>query len=284
MQVNIDAVQTNEEINESILLLRRDVGQEGGRDDIACGEGLSYGKVEYERLCVDVANVYAAFVSEEDGVAFTSRCNANVVFGVGGMGKEGLNDKVVERSGDRFDLIKTISIQGTTMQDRVHGKPITSSERASRKTRGICRQVRINACDMTDGRFEIRTRPYFLWFSSPLGDPGLRLVPRLVQGEQTRLSPPLDELVRLCYEFGGEDPRRELGVGSDGVRRGVPCDLSNFGCGVDKVCFDLGMGSDGRGALEPVCEEKFGVVFTDGCVIVSDEDMDEERRDYLWKT
>jgi len=154
VQVNIDAVQTNEEINESILLLRRDVGQEGGRDDIACGEGLSYGKVEYERLCVDVANVYAAFVGEEDGVAFTSRCNANVVFGVGGMGKERLNDKVVERSGDRFDLIKMISIQGTTMQDRVHGKPITSSERSSRKTRGICRTC-ANKCVRYD-RWAVR--------------------------------------------------------------------------------------------------------------------------------
>ena len=109
------------------------------------------------------------------------------------------------------------------------------------------------------------TRPYFLWFSSPLRDPGLRLVPSLVESEQTRLSPALDELVRLCYELGGEDPRRELGVGRDGVRRGVPCDLSDFGSGVDKVGFDLGMGSDGRGALEPVCEKKFGVVFTDGC-------------------
>jgi len=106
VQVHIDAVQTDEEINEGILLLRWDVGQEGGRDDVACGERLSYRKVEYERLCVDVA-----FVGEEDGVAITSRCDANVVFCVGGMGKGGLNDKVVERSGDRFNLKKKISIQ-----------------------------------------------------------------------------------------------------------------------------------------------------------------------------
>jgi hypothetical protein len=132
---------------------------------------------------------------------------------------------------------------------------------------------------MTDDRYEIGTRPYFLWFSSPLRDPGLRLVPRLVESEQTGLSPTLDELVGLCYEFGGEDPRRELSVGSDGVRRGVPCDLSDFGCGVDKVSFDLGMRSDGRGALEPVSEEELGVVFTDGCMIVSDENMKEEVRE-----
>ena len=106
MQVNVDTVETNEEINEGVFLFGWDVGQEGGRDDVACGERLNYGKVEYERLCVDVANVDAAFVGEEDGVAFTTGCNADVVFGVGGMGKERLNDKVVEGSRDRFDLIQ----------------------------------------------------------------------------------------------------------------------------------------------------------------------------------
>ena len=80
------------------------MGQKGGRDDVACGEWLNYGKVEYERLCVDVADVYATFVGEEDGVAFTTGCDADVVFGMGGMGKERFNDKVVERSRDRFDL------------------------------------------------------------------------------------------------------------------------------------------------------------------------------------
>ena len=100
VQVNVDAVQANEEINEGVFFLRWDVGQKGGRDDVACGEWLNYGKVEYERLCVDVANVYATFVGEEDGVAFTTGCDADVVFGVGWMGKERLNDKVIERSRD----------------------------------------------------------------------------------------------------------------------------------------------------------------------------------------
>jgi hypothetical protein len=119
VQVHIDAIQTNEEINEGILLLRWDVGQEGGRDDFACRERLSYRKVEYEGLCVDVADVYAAFVGEEDGIAFTSGCDADVVFGVGGMGKERLNDKVVERSRDRFDLRKKNQHSGCTKTDHV---------------------------------------------------------------------------------------------------------------------------------------------------------------------
>ena len=104
MQVNVDAIQANEEINEGVFLFRWDVDQEGGRDDVACGERLNYGKVEYERFCVDVADVDAAFVGEEDGVAFTTGCDADVVFGVRGMRKERFNDKVVERSRDRFDL------------------------------------------------------------------------------------------------------------------------------------------------------------------------------------
>ena len=138
MQVNVDAVQANEEINEGVFLFGWDVGQEGGRDDVACGERLNYGKVEYERLCVDVADVYATFVGEEDGVAFTTGCDANVVFGMGGMGKERFNDEVVQGSRDRFDLREKNQHSGYDNTRQGARRPITSFERASRKTRGMC--------------------------------------------------------------------------------------------------------------------------------------------------
>ena len=41
---------------------------------------------------------------EEDGVALAGRVDADVVFGVGGVREEGLNNKVVEGTGDGLDL------------------------------------------------------------------------------------------------------------------------------------------------------------------------------------
>jgi hypothetical protein len=56
---------------------------------------LVYGDVEDECFGVDVADVDTAFVGEEDGVAFALGVDADVVFGVGGMWLEGLDDEVV---------------------------------------------------------------------------------------------------------------------------------------------------------------------------------------------
>ncbi len=106
---------------------------------------------------------------------------------------------------------------------------------------------------------------YLLGFSSALGDPWLGLVPGLVQGEESGLSATLDELVGLCNELGVEDPARELGVRGDGVGRCVPGDLGDLDGGVLELCLDLGVGRDGRRALEPVGEEELCVVLADGC-------------------
>ena len=43
-------------------------------------------------------------MGEEDRVALSLGGDANIVFGVGGVGQEGFYDEVVEGSGDRFDL------------------------------------------------------------------------------------------------------------------------------------------------------------------------------------
>lgn len=65
---------------------------------------MADGEVEFECFSVDVADVDTAFVCEEDGVAFAGGGDADVVFGGGRVGQEGLEDEVVERAGDGFNL------------------------------------------------------------------------------------------------------------------------------------------------------------------------------------
>lgn len=67
-------------------------------------EWLSDREVEDEGFGVDVADVDTTFMGEQDGVAFTSRCNADIVLSVGRVWQEGLNDEVVQGACDRFNL------------------------------------------------------------------------------------------------------------------------------------------------------------------------------------
>ena len=126
----------------------------------------------------------------------------------------------------------------------------------------------INACDMTDGRFEMRTRPYFCGFPALWAIQGFTSSHVLLRARRHAF--PLRLMSWLGFATSLEVKTQE-GCQVSGVmvsRHGVPCDdLCSLGCGIDKVGFDLGMESDGRGVLVPVCEKEFGVVFTDGWVI-----------------
>lgn len=107
---------------------------------------------------------------------------------------------------------------------------------------------------------------HLLRLACALSDPWLRLVPGLVQGEQSGLAATLDELIRLCDELAVEDPARQLGVRRDRVGRRVPGDLRDLDRGVLELGLDLGVGRDGGRALEPVGQEQLGVVLADGCI------------------
>lgn len=104
MEVNVDAVEADEEVDEGLPLLGGDVGEEGLGDRLAGGEGFRHGDVEHERLGVDISDIDTTLVGEEDGVALALGGDADVVLGVGGVGQEGLDDKVVQSARNRFDL------------------------------------------------------------------------------------------------------------------------------------------------------------------------------------
>lgn len=70
--------------------------------------------------------------------------------------------------------------------------------------------------------WETRSCTHLLRLARALLNPRLRLVPGLVEREETGLSAALDQLIRLRYELRVEDPTGELGVGRDRVCCGVP--------------------------------------------------------------
>jgi hypothetical protein len=104
MQVDVDRIQTNEEISERFLLFDWDVFEEGGFDGGPRGEGGTEEEVEFEGFGVDIADFDTSFVGEENRITLTRGVDADVIFSVRGVGEEWLDDEVVQRSGDRFYL------------------------------------------------------------------------------------------------------------------------------------------------------------------------------------
>jgi hypothetical protein len=104
VEVDIDGVETGEKVDESITLFLGDVCEECLCDRAGGRQRGTDGDVEDECLCIDIANIHAALVCEEDRVAFASRGDADVVLCVGRVRKERLYDESVESARDRLDL------------------------------------------------------------------------------------------------------------------------------------------------------------------------------------
>ena len=73
-------------------------------DLLAGGERLANVDREAHGLGVNVADVDTTFVREEDIVALAGRVDADIVLGVGRVGKEGLENEVVQSSGNGLNL------------------------------------------------------------------------------------------------------------------------------------------------------------------------------------
>jgi hypothetical protein len=104
VEVDVDGVETEEEVDESFPLGFWNMFEQGGRDDGAGGEGAVDWDGENEGFGINVADFYSSFVCEEDRVAFAGGVNADIVFRVRRVGEERLDNKVIKSTGDRFDL------------------------------------------------------------------------------------------------------------------------------------------------------------------------------------
>jgi hypothetical protein len=109
VEVNIDGVDAEDEVRQSILVGGGDGGEEGGLDGVTGGEGAGggydgHGELQTQSLRVNVADVHTTFVGEQDSVTLAARVDADVVLGVCGVRQEGLDDEGCERSSGVLDL------------------------------------------------------------------------------------------------------------------------------------------------------------------------------------
>jgi hypothetical protein len=79
--------------------------KKSGSDLIAIWERLANKEVQLECLGVDITNIHAAFVSEEDTVTLALGCDADIVFCSGWVREERFDDEVGDFPGHGFDLM-----------------------------------------------------------------------------------------------------------------------------------------------------------------------------------
>jgi hypothetical protein len=105
LEMDVDGIEPNDEIDERVTLGGGHVDEKGVGDGGAGGErGRVDGDGEGARFSVNVANVDPSLVGEKNMVAVSGRGDANVVFRVGGVGEERLDDKGVQLASDGCDL------------------------------------------------------------------------------------------------------------------------------------------------------------------------------------
>jgi len=109
VEINIDRIETDQKINEGILLLSRNMAEEGSSNILASGEGLVDRDVKDKGFGIDVTNVNTALVSEENAVTLALGTDANIIFSIGRVGKERLDDEVVQSARDSLDLLSGAS-------------------------------------------------------------------------------------------------------------------------------------------------------------------------------
>lgn len=109
VEVDVDGVEADEEVDESLLLGCGNVLEEGVGDNLPGREGLVDGEAKLEGLGIDITNVDTALVSEENVVALSLGVDADVVLGIRRVRQERLDDEVVQRAGHRLNLIRVIS-------------------------------------------------------------------------------------------------------------------------------------------------------------------------------
>lgn len=108
VQVDVDTVQSDQEVGKDILLGRRDMGEEGADEGLSRGELLVDLDQEFESLGIDISDIDTTLVREENVVALPDRVNAHVIFRVGRVGKERLDDELVQAASGTLNLCKVV--------------------------------------------------------------------------------------------------------------------------------------------------------------------------------
>ena len=82
MEVDVDGVETDEEVDEGLLLLFGHMLEKGFNPDVTRGERGGNADVKPEGFGVNIADVDTTLVGEEDRIALTVGVDAYVELGV----------------------------------------------------------------------------------------------------------------------------------------------------------------------------------------------------------
>jgi len=82
VEVDVDGVKADEEVDEDFLLLSGYVFEKGLSPDVTRGELSGDADIKPKGFSVDIADVDATLVSEEDRITLTIGVDAHVEFGV----------------------------------------------------------------------------------------------------------------------------------------------------------------------------------------------------------
>lgn len=104
VEIDVNGVKTGDKVDQDVVLGGRNVSQERSLDGSSGGEGIGDLDLELKGLGVNIANLDTTLVSEEDVVSIAIRVDANVVFSVGGVGDERLDEEGLENTSNRINL------------------------------------------------------------------------------------------------------------------------------------------------------------------------------------
>lgn len=104
VEVDVNGVKTGDEVDQDVVLGGRNMSQERSLDGGSSGESISDLDLELKGLGVNIANLDTTLVGEQDVVSIAIRVDANVVFSVGGVGDERLDEEGLEDTGNRINL------------------------------------------------------------------------------------------------------------------------------------------------------------------------------------
>ena len=90
VEVNVNGVETDEEVDEDFLLLLRYMFKKGLSPDVTRGERTVNANVESKGFGIDITNIDTTFMGEEDGIALAIGVYAYIKLGVGRVREEWL--------------------------------------------------------------------------------------------------------------------------------------------------------------------------------------------------
>jgi hypothetical protein len=82
--------------------------QEGRSNDLASRERSSDRNVKDESFGIHIPDVDTTLMCEKDAITLALRIDTNVVFGVGGMREERLDNEIVQSSGNGLNLTSIV--------------------------------------------------------------------------------------------------------------------------------------------------------------------------------